>query len=349
MLALLITLALSEAAPEEVAIEVPEAAHFEVSGDALVVEESSGEKTPLASPSHIALCGEELCEPLQALALPVRVSAGKNLRINGRGLIGGVWFAVRHQKLVAVNRLPLEEYLVATVGSEMPKSFPLEALKAQAVVSRTYALSKKLQREGALIELSSSTLDQVYNGLASESPETRKAVEATAGEVLVFQRLPIEAFFFSNCGGKTRDGKNVFGTDAPYLRSVACGYCNDAGNAHWTASLTLAELSRKLDTSVKNLRSEGTASDDRAAFIVAEPSGRKVPPEGLRKLLGYTVIKSPTFSVSCDGTRCHFDGRGAGHGVGMCQWGARGMALQQNDYHAIVAHYFPGASLKKLY
>jgi stage II sporulation protein D len=339
----------AEASLQEVAIEVPQAEVYRLSGDALTATEASGADTPIGGEASVALCGGDLCPPLAALTLPVRVSAHGPLKVNGRGLAGGIWFAARKGKLVAVNRIPLEDYLVATVGSEMPKTFPLEALKAQAVVSRTYALSRKLRREGELVELASSTLDQVYGGLAQESAETRAAVTATAGEVLTFERQPIDAFFFSSCGGKTRDGKIVFGVDAPYLRSVACGHCSDAGNAHWRVTLTEAELARKLGEPVHDLRAEGDAGDGRAAAIVIAPSGRKLSPEAVRKAVGYTVVKSPTFSVSCARGSCTFVGQGAGHGVGMCQWGARGMALEQSGYREILAHYFPGAELKKLY
>lgn len=348
-LTLLSFLLAAESSPQEVAIEVPQAEAYVLRGDGLVAAEASGVETPLTAPARVAVCDGALCPPLADLTLPVRISAKGPLQVNGRGLAGGVWFAVRKGRLVAVNRIPLEDYLVATVGSEMPKTFPLEALKAQAVVSRTYALSRKLRREGELVELASSTLDQVYGGLANESAETRAAVAATAGEVLTHERQPIDAFFFSNCGGKTRDGKIVFGTDAPYLRSVVCGHCNDAGNAHWTVTLNQNELAKKLGDTVHDLRSEGDAGDGRAAAIVILPGGHKLSPEAVRKAVGYTVIKSPTFTVTCAKNACTFVGQGAGHGVGMCQWGARGMALEKTGYRDILAHYFPGTDLKKLY
>jgi len=348
-LALVSLLVTAEASPQEVAIEVPQAEAYKLRGEALKATEASGAETPLSGEVRVAVCDDGLCAPLNDLTLPIRLSARGPLQVNGRALAGGVWFAVRKGKLVAVNRIPLEDYLVATVGSEMPKTFPLEALKAQAVVSRTYALSRKLRREGELVELASSTLDQVYGGLANESPETKAAVMATAGEVLTFERQPIDAFFFSSCGGKTRDGKIVFGVDAPYLRSVPCGHCNDAAGAHWTITLTTAELAKKFGEGVRDLHSEGDAGDGRAAAIVLAPSGRKLTPEAVRKAVGYTVIKSPTFTVSCAKGACTFAGQGFGHGVGMCQWGARGMANDKSGYQDILAHYFPGADLKKMY
>ena len=348
-LAFIAVLIAIESRPQEVAIEVPQADAYQLHGEGVIAAEASGAETPLPNDARVALCDGALCSPLAGLTLPVRLSAKSGLQVNGRALAGGVWFALRKGRLVAVNRIPLEDYLVATVGSEMPKTFPLEALKAQAVVSRTYALSRKLRREGELVELASSTLDQVYGGLANESAETRAAVVATAGEVLTFERQPIDAFFFSSCGGRTRDGKIVFANDAPYLRGVPCGHCNDAAGAHWTVTLALAELSHRLAEKVLDLHAQGDAGDGRPATIVLAPGGRMFTPEAMRKAVGYTVIKSPTFAVSCARGACTFIGQGFGHGVGMCQWGARGMALEKTSYREILAHYFPGTDLKKLY
>ena len=200
-----------------------------------------------------------------------------------------------------------------------------------------------------MVQLASSTLDQVYNGLSHESPETRAAVSATHGQVLVFDHEPIEAFFFSSCGGRTRDARLVFGVDQPYLRGVVCGHCDDAATATWSRRLSFAELSSKLGFKVTGASTEGETADGRPKWVVFKPSATKVTPEALRAKLGYTVIKSPQMTVQCTGTVCTFSGRGAGHGVGMCQFGARGLALQGLGYVDIVQTYFPGATLKTLY
>lgn len=336
-------------------IEIPAAAVYQVRAGSLVVEDGSGHTLP-KPPEQIAikLCGDALCPPLNELALPLRLTndspSSNELTVNQKRLRGTLWFfAESDGRLRAVNRLPMEDYLVATVGSEMPKQFPPEALKAQAVVSRTYALSRRMRREGEVIQLASSTLDQVYNGLSHESAETRAAVEATRGQVLVFDHEPIDAFFFSSCGGRTRDSRLVFGVDAPYLRGSTCGDCDDASTASWRAVISKQTLSQKLGVKIASVQTEGTTTDGRPQAVVFSPSGPKLAPEMLRKKLGYTVIKSPWLSVSCDATQCTFTGKGAGHGVGMCQWGARGMALKGNDYRSIIQRYFPGSELKTIY
>lgn len=346
------------AADAVVGIEVPRQPSYKVEGESLTVEDGSGHALVPAPTSFVVrLCGETLCPPLHEMHFPVRVS-GKQLTdtiaINGKRLRAGVWFYQRDDGadsdgLRAVNRLPLEEYLVATVGSEMPKAFPPEALKAQAVVSRTYAMSRRMRREGEVVQLASSTLDQVYNGLSHESPETRAAVTATKGQVLVFAHEPVEAFFFSSCGGRTRDSRLVFNIDAPYLRGVACGHCDDAGTAIWKKRLSFAELGAKLGRKITGAKTQGETVDGRPVEVVFTPNGPKYAPEVLRSKLGYTVIKSPQLSVTCDAGGCTFTGRGAGHGVGMCQWGARGLASKGASYLQIVETYFPGAALKTLY
>jgi stage II sporulation protein D len=334
-------------AEQEVAIEVPIATVYTLAGKDMQVEDAAGTSV---SQDHatLALCGETLCPPFNTLQLPLKIRSLSPISVNDRKLMGALWVILQKAELVLINRLPLEDYLVATVGSEMPKSFPPEALKAQAVAARTYALSRKITREGAAAHLRSSTLDQVYGGLAHESKETREAVSATAGEVLVYERQPIEAFFFSSCSGHTRDGATVFGGEYPYLKSVECASCAQERPATWSTRQTLKDLERKLGTKVQRLEPAGKTVDGRAEAIVAFPSGKRFAPEIIRKLVGYTVVKSADFSIACDKVACTLNGTGYGHGVGLCQHGAKGMAKAGKTYRAILSHYYPGAVIRRL-
>jgi len=333
-------------ASEEVAIEIPATQVYEISGQSLHLEDMSGDATPMAGPLRLALCGEFLCPPFQHEALPLKFIAAGPITINRRGVKGSLWLTVQKGKLIAINRLPLEEYLISTVGSEMPKHFPEEALKAQAVAARTYALSRKVMRASEVVHLASTVLDQVYGGLANESAETRAAVMSTAGEILVYERAPIDAYFFSSCSGKTREPKFVFGTEQPYLRSVEC--LAEEVSA-WQTTLKLSEVSRKMGGKVERLSLVGRTHDGRPELIAFEPLGVSRTPEQLRALFGYAVIKSADFSIECHRGSCTISGRGAGHGVGMCQWGAKTMAQKGSQYRDILAHYYPGAEIKKLY
>lgn len=344
MMSFLLLLAAQQlVADQEVAIEVPLADSYAISAKKLAIEDAGGYASSTAKVT-LALCDGALCPPLANLQPPIELKGDGPVRVNDRKLKGSLWAIVNDGALTLVNRLPLEEYLVATVGSEMPKSFPPEALKAQAVAARTFALQRKISREGSVTHLRSSTLDQVYGGLVNETPETRAAVMATQGEVLVYDRQPIEAFFFSSCSGQTRDGNTVFHGDYPYLKSVSCS-CEHAA---WSARLPFAELTKKLGEKVSGLSIEGASGDGRPEAVVVEPSGTRIAPEDLRKKLGYTVVKSADLRVDCDKSGCRLAGAGYGHGVGMCQHGAKAMALAGKTYKEILAHYYPGAQLKKL-
>jgi stage II sporulation protein D len=344
--AMLIVFAALVVADQDVTIEVPSAPQYALAAKGLTLEDAGGVEKTDAPKVSLGLCDGALCPPLDALQLPLKIRADGPIAVNDRRLAGTLWAVAQGDAIVLVNRLPLEEYLVATVGSEMPRTFPKEALKAQAVAARTYALSRKITREGATAHLRSSTLDQVYGGLAQESAETRAAVRATTGEVLVYDRQPIEAFFFSSCNGTTRDGATVFGGDYPYLKSVQC---SKAHETPWSARLSLAELEKRLGVGkVSGVEIAGTTADGRPEAIVVQPTGKRLAPEEVRKRVGYTLVKSADVHVACDKRGCTFSGAGYGHGVGMCQHGAKAMAEQGKSYREILEHYYPGAQLKKL-
>jgi stage II sporulation protein D len=342
----------AQTASMDVAIEVPEASSYLLSASSLAIEDGSGVAVDLEGQSQAAVsaCGLGLCAPFEGLMLPLKITSTGPMKVNDRKLMGSLWVMRSETGVLIVNHLPLEEYLVATVGSEMPKTFPQEALRAQAVAARTFALQRRIARSGEVVHLRASTLDQVYGGLAHESEETRQAVQATKGEVLVFQRQPIEAFFFSSCNGSTRDPNAVFvGGDYPYMKSVPCTFCKLNKPGTWSLTLPLAALKKRIGMAVSGFSFAERLPDGRPKEVVALPSHKRFTPEALRKAIGYTALKSADFEVSCDGHACHFHGSGYGHGVGMCQWGARGMALDGKDYHDILSHYYPGAELRRLY
>ena len=148
------------------------------------------------------------------------VPGDEPLRAGDMEVRGDVVVRLYRDGLQLINVIPLEDYLTAVLGSEMPTSFPPEALKAQAVAARTYALQKKLDTYGSAFYLGSSVLHQVYGGVNREDPRTRAAVEATRGEVLTYELAPIEAYFHASCGGRTESGWAALQRDLPYLRSV---------------------------------------------------------------------------------------------------------------------------------
>jgi stage II sporulation protein D len=256
--------------------------------------------------------------------------------------------------LTVVEELPLDDYVAGVLSGEMPRSFPAEAQKAQAVAARTYALVKKIEAEasGKGWHLSANVLSQVYAG-AAPNPAARAAADATRGEVLVLGNEPVEAFFHAACGGKTEAGLEALGRDLPYLESVKCGRCNEAPGARWHLSLGGVELARAtgLAGKVTAVRVVERTASGRVARVELTSGGRVVAlgAADLRQRVGYGKLPSLAFEVTERKGTFTFEGRGQGHGAGLCQWGAAGFAKEGRSYREILAHYYPGTRVVKLY
>jgi stage II sporulation protein D len=239
---------------------------------------------------------------------------------------------------------PLDRYAERAVAGEMYADWPAEALKAQAVVARSYALHQAALRAQSAWDVESSVISQRY-GRGSIPESVRQAVGATADEVLTFAGTPVLAVFHSASGGRTASALEVWGTDLPYLRSVASP--DQAGpEFFWAYEISLLELARAL---LSSGYPAGTV--DQVAVLERSPSGRalrvrageaELRGHDLRQVLGGRALKSTRFEVRVDRGVATFLGSGAGHGVGLCQWGARELARGGLGYREILAHYYPG-------
>jgi stage II sporulation protein D len=311
---------------------------------------------PVGSKAVVALRGETLVldgAPVDAPGL--RFTARGPLRHGALALEGEVEVRRGQRGLDVIHALPMEVYVAAVAGSEMPPSFPPEALKAQAVAARTFAITKKLQAlaERRSYHLGATVVHQVYGGTAAMDPRAKAAAEATAGEVLVFDDEPADAFFHASCGGRTETGSEALGRDRPYLPSVACGRCDGTPLSRWTYRIDAAELGRKLGLSrrVSSVRVADRTDSGRARRVLVEAGAARVEIGGadFRQRLGWSTLKSLWFDVKRRGNGFVFEGRGAGHGAGMCQWGAAGLAKEGRTYREILAHYYPGSELRRMY
>lgn len=307
-------------------------AAFEVLGDSATVTWADG---------HLAVNGK----PLPREALRFRASEPGTLSALGTRVHGDVVVLKGRAKLVAVNVLPLEEYLVGVLGGEMPRSFPPEALKAQAVAARTYALNKKLEQYGQPYHLGSSVISQVYKGLDVDDARTREAVESTRGLVLTYMLQPIEAYFHASCGGRTEAGADALGRDLPYLKAVDCP-CGKLPTSRWTLSLPAKELS-SLFKKASGLQVQGRTSTGRARRVTVGP--RSLDAVTFRERVGYLKLKSLAFEVEKAKDGWRLEGHGFGHGAGLCQWGARVYADKGWGFEKILQHYYPGTELQTLY
>ncbi len=251
--------------------------------------------------------------------------------------------------LYLINELPLEDYIRSVVISEVAEDWAMEALKAQAVLARTYALKHLDKNNGQLYDLTSSTLHQLYRG---DNFDTRVAyaVMKTEGEVLTYEGDLIEAFYHSTCGGRTELPEEVFGKSYPYLKSVSSD-CSNSPYWFWQRRITKRELEKALGLSgISTLKITSLTRTGRVKEVTITHSKGKTVflAKDLRRLIGWKKLPSTWFSVKADtGMESSgafiFDGRGYGHGVGLCQWGAEKMAEEGKTYREILSYYYPGA------
>jgi stage II sporulation protein D len=255
-----------------------------------------------------------------------------------------------------VVELRLEEYVAGVVAGEMPASFPAEARKAQAVAARSYALTRKIEAQaaGRAWDIGTGVLAQVFS--RREPPAAaREAAEATHGEVLAVEMEPVEAYFHSSCGGRTEGGLAALGRDLPYLVSVACGRCASAPRSAWTVRVDARELARAagLPGEATAARVAARSASGRAARVEVEAGERRaaVSAVELRQRLGFTRLPSLALEIRSPPRSggFTFDGRGHGHGAGLCQWGAAGLAKEGKTYREILLHYYPGAEVVRMY
>lgn len=249
--------------------------------------------------------------------------------------------------LYIINELPLESYIENVVVTEIGANWELEAIKAQAVISRTYAVNKKNSSANPKFHITSSVLHQAYKGNNTQI-QIAYAVKQTEGEILTYNGKPIEAFYHSTCGGKTEDPAEVFGKSLPYLKPVEA-VCSLSPYAAWERKIPFPEIEKALDIiGIKDITvSEFTPSGRVKHLSVEHGSGQTViKSTELRKLLGWNRLPSTNFTLHKNDSLVTFEGSGYGHGVGLCQWSALQMARDGKNYKEILSYFYPGTEIK---
>jgi stage II sporulation protein D len=280
------------------------------------------------------------------------------LKVNGVRYRGALDLVLTGSKdgLRAINWVHVEDYLKGVVPNEMPYTSPLEALKAQAVAARTFTYSRMAAQNNAAFDLEANTNSQVYHGVDSERPSTNQAVTETTALVAVYRGQYLSAFYHANCGGHTADVAQVWGGDAPYLSGVACGFCDSGPHHAWSLELPLDEVAKALahhgqpGGPVQALQVLSRFPDGRVDQIEIARDGGTVTLKApaFRQMLGPDRIRSTNFEVQALGSSVRFQGRGWGHGVGMCQEGAVGQARAGYRFEEILRYYYPGSDLRRL-
>jgi stage II sporulation protein D len=283
-----------------------------------------------------------------------RLRGAEPIRLGGREYPAVLDLLTHGSGLTIVNELPLEEYLVGVVRAEAGERWPSEALRAQAIVARTYAVYHRLLNAGKPFHLVASTAHQQYAGLVPATSSAWSAVQETAGQVLLWEGDVFPAFYHADSGGFTEDPRLVFAArNMPALRPVTCPFSAGSPHASWRLDLGLGEfreLLRRHGVDVGRVTAievaERTPSLRALALTVRGTRGAaRLRGNDFRRLLGYDTLKSTFFAVAVHRDIARFSGRGYGHGVGFCQWGARGMAEQGHPAARILEFYYPGATL----
>lgn len=341
---------------------------FRVSGAFQAIDQSSGELLAVAEGKDYKVEAEAGSDGKARLLFGPHLLGGAARLLPGRGeefvtigerkYRGNLVFRPHADgTLTVVDELGVEEYLFGVLPHEMSPEWPAEALKAQAVVSRSFALQSLGAHDDAGFDLTDDDRSQLYTGLTTESERVRAAVRATSGEVLHHAGKPFKPYFHSTCGGHTSDSAEVWGgAKAKPLRGVRDSWCKVSPHYRWEAYLAkddvLAALNKngfaagRIDDIREGTRGAGGFLKD--LRIKTDGAWSRVSANQFRLWMGAQQLKS----VRLDSVRrrrkgFEFSGRGYGHGVGLCQWGARAQAEAGRGYREILSYYFPGTAVEK--
>ena len=262
----------------------------------------------------------------------------------------------KQKKLIAVNTVNLEDYIKGVLYHEVSHRWPIEAIKAQAIASRTYAFYQIKENAHKHYHLYSDISSQVYNGVYAERYRTNQAVDETKAKVLVWKENPVPAFFHATCGGHTENAANLWKVNLPPLSGLECGYCKNSPHFSWSYDIELGMLGKSLKSAgyivdpLDSIKISGKNRSGRVDSVIlnGQNFSESIKAKDLRYLIGPSLIKSTNFDVMIKDNKVYFKGKGWGHGVGMCQWGAFSMAKKKKTAEEILLYYYPGSKIVKL-
>ena len=266
---------------------------------------------------------------------------------------GDLEITAQDEHLLVVNVVDLEEYVAGVVSSEVNPDWHEELLRTQAVAARTYVLHKKSENAARLFDVYASVQDQVYTGRKNVNDAVLDAVHRTRGQVLTYEDRPIFAVYSSTTAGPTEDAMNVWAKDLPYLKGVDCPFDRKSPWYEWRATIPF-------DTVEARLKEEGypigwlatfapyrmTAAGRIKDLRILHSRGELIlTGQEFRRILGYAKVRSTRFAIERIDRHVVLTGKGAGHGVGLCQWGAKEMAELGYPYQSILRYYYPGTEI----
>ena len=255
-----------------------------------------------------------------------------------------------------LEEIGIEEYLPGVVEGEMPMMWNDDALQAQVIAVRTYVIYKTKIKTNALYHI--NKLDLAYKGSYMNQAKTKEIVNKTRGTVMVYDWKLFPGYFHSTCGGHTEDINLVFNLKSiPPLSGVDCGYCSNSKYYHWKKRLGRNEIQNKLNATkskvkrIRNILTEQIGPGGHCSTIKIEHTGgtKRVNANDFRLIIGPNNLRSTSFSIKNSGSTFVFEGRGWGHGVGLCQYGTQNMAKSGFRWYDILRYYYPEIDLVKIY
>ena len=320
----------------------------------------NGKKYSLsAGKIKIELKGNKATILKRSYKLPIHFISSNYFLVNNKIYRGNIIINSSKNGNNIINELKMEDYLKGILPKEASSSWNSEALKAQAVISRTYALKNLGRHSKEGFDICSQVHCQVYGGASCETKNCNQAVYDTKGEVVLYNNELAQTFFHSSCAGHTEDPKYVWQwKDTPsYLKGVKDNYCKDNPHQNWTTTIPETTIREKLIKAghktgkIKKISTSGTTTAKAAKEIIIKHS------KGTLKLNSYTFrcaiapdkIKSTQItSIKLKNKNFTFEGNGWGHKVGLCQWGAKAMGDKKFTYKQILEFYYPKTTIGKI-
>ena len=262
---------------------------------------------------------------------------------------------VKRENKNTIEKIPLEKYLIGVLAGEMPVSYDIEALKAQAVAARTYTINKIEQNKAKEYDVVDTTNDQVYKDeqqlkeiwkekYNENTKKLKQAIKETNGEYLTYEGKPIHAFFFSTSSGTTENCKDVFGESLPYLVSVSSTWDENSPSYQGELKLTKEEFCQKLEINCNEIKINIERNETNSIRNITI-NNKTIKGTDFRFKLG---LKSTNLEIEQTNNDIIIKTKGYGHGVGMSQYGAKELANNGYKYDEILKHYYQGVEFKKI-
>ncbi len=337
-------------------------AQVQNSGLVYIYEEGGKKyKVSAAETLNISLNGKTLS--LGALKtqkpLIIEPTKGVKLTFQKNTYTGKFYIVIKDNTFRLVEHTDIEDYLLGVLPYEMSYSWPVEALKAQAVSARTYTLMQLKNKKRTDFDLYNDTRDQMYKGSGKVYDSVREAVQGTQGQVLTYKGNPFHTYYHANCGGGTDDAKIWTGAKGPTIKPLqghSCAYDKHSKSYTWANTVPQKSINKfvnknGLQGSVSKIKVADKSASKRAITLefTTNKGKKELSCAKFRLAVGASLLKSCKLTdIKKNNRGFAFNGHGYGHGIGMCQDGAKGMALAGKNYKQILSNYFPSAELTEL-